>query len=539
VIEWDAERIAAAAGARVVWAAKQTIDSAAVQKGAHELGRGPRRVAIDSRELRPGDLFVGLPGQRVDGGAYAERALQAGAWGVLVTPEHAKELVGGAVLAHPDPLAGLQSLARAWRRALGEMGAKVVAVTGSTGKTSTKDILAALLRDARAQLGGGTVASRQNLNTEIGLPLAVLAAPAGTKALVLEMAMRGAGQIAELAAIAEPDVGVIVNVGPVHLQQLGSLEAIAAAKAELIAGMAPGTTVVIPADEPLLAPHLREDLRTVRFGEGGEVELEERRAGRSSIGGEPTIAAHGDDGGEGGEVELEERRASRSAIDAEVAIVDHMAGDERIVLRPSFAQSHNLRNLLAAVAAARALGVTPAGRLEVEFSALRGERIALTDGIVLINDCYNANPMSMRAALDDLAESAPGRRVAVLGDMLELGPEERRLHREVGTYAQARGVQLLVAVGPLAGEMGKGLDGEVYRVPDAAAAAELLPRLLRAGDSVLVKGSRGMGLERVAQALTDDRAQALTDDRAQAPAEDHAQALTDDHAQALQPGGGR
>jgi UDP-N-acetylmuramoyl-tripeptide--D-alanyl-D-alanine ligase len=503
VIAWDAERVAAAAGARVVWAAEQTIDSAGLPKGAHEAGRGPQRVAIDSREIRPGDLFVGLPGERVDGGAYAERALHAGAWGVLVAPEHAHETTArGAVLAHPDPLAGLQSLAHAWRGALGEAGAKVVGVTGSTGKTSTKDILAALLRGAgapadRRSAAGGTVASPQNLNTEIGLPLAVLAAPMGTRWLVLEMAMRGAGQIAELAAIAEPEVGVIVNVGPVHLEQLGSLEAIAAAKAELIAGMAPGTTVVIPAGEPLLAPHLREDLRTVTFGDGGDVELEGRSAGGSAMDGNAESEGHG----AGGPATEGDAGAGGPAIGDEVRIVDRAHGGERIVLRPSFAQSHNLRNLLAAVAAARALGVTPAGRLEVEFSALRGERIALADGIVLINDCYNANPMSMRAALDDLAESASGRRVAVLGDMLELGPEERRLHREIGAHARARGVQLLVAVGPLAGEIGEELDGELYRVPDAAAAAELLPRLLRAGDVVLVKGSRGVGLERVAQAL--------------------------------------
>jgi UDP-N-acetylmuramoyl-tripeptide--D-alanyl-D-alanine ligase len=475
VIEWDAARIAAAAGARVVRGGGQAGGSDGEQAGGSDggeqkAGRGPGGVSIDSRLVRPGDLFVGLPGARTDGGEHAAQALAGGAWGVLVEPRHARALAGGTVLAHPDPLAGLQALARAWRRALGEAGARVVAVTGSTGKTSTKDILAALLRGAEAQLGGGTVASPENLNTEIGLPLAVLAAPVGTRALVLEMAMRGAGQIAELAAIAEPEVGVIVNVGPVHLEQLGSLEAIAAAKAELIAGMAPGATVVVPAGESLLAPHLRGDLRTVTFGEGGEVELVERWAARAPSG-------------------------------CEVTIVDHGPGGRLIALKPSFAQSHNLRNLLAAVAAARALGVTPAGKLEVEFSALRGERIALADGIVLINDCYNANPMSMRAALDDLAESAPGRRVAVLGDMLELGPEERRLHREIGAHARARGVELLLAVGPLAGEMGEGGEGEVRRVPDAAAAAELLPGLLRAGDVVLVKGSRGVGLERVAQAL--------------------------------------
>jgi UDP-N-acetylmuramoyl-tripeptide--D-alanyl-D-alanine ligase len=497
MIAWDAHRVAAAAGASVLRA------------GA---GGGPSRATIDSRALRPGELFVGLRGEREDGGSYAAQALRAGAWGVMVAPEHARALVGeeapraapsaadaqaeargalvqaedgpvhGAVLAHPDPLAGLQSLARAWRRALGEAGARVVAITGSTGKTSTKEILAALLRGARelaatgiravgpcppASVGGLTAASGGNLNTEVGLPLAVLAAPAGTGALVLEMAMRGPGQIAQLTALAEPDVGVIVNVGPAHLEQVGSLEAVAAAKAELLVGMAPGTTAVVPAGESLLAPHLRADLHTVTFGEGGDVELLERRAG------------------------------------GEVAIVDHRAGGERILLRPSFAQSHNLRNLLAAVAAARALGVTPAGRLEVDLPPLRGERVALADGIVLINDCYNANPMSMRAALDDLAASAPGRRVAVLGDMLELGAQERRLHREVGAHARACGVELLVAVGPRAAEMREEIEGSVavHLTADAREAATLLGGLLRAGDVVLVKGSRGMGLELVAQRL--------------------------------------
>src|SRR5262249_41213700 len=150
----------------------------------------------------------------------------------------------------------------------GAAGARVVAITGSTGKTSTKDILAALLSGAMP-----TVATPENLNTEIGLPLAILGAPPQTRALVLELAMRGAGQIAELTAIARPDVGVIVNVGPAPLERLGSLEAIAAAKAELIAGIEPGATVVVPAGEPLLEPHLRDDVRTISFGEGGQVRL--------------------------------------------------------------------------------------------------------------------------------------------------------------------------------------------------------------------------------------------------------------------------
>ena len=177
------------------------------------------------------------------------------------------------------------------------------------------------------------------------------------------------------------------------------------------------------------------------------------------------------------------------------------ADGERLELRPAFSQAHNLQNLLAAVAAARAVGVTPRGRVDVTFSALRGERIALPGNIVVVNDCYNANPMSMRAALDDLAATAAGRRIGVLGDMLELGSEEARFHREVGAHAREAGVDLLVTVGPLAAEIGRTFGRAHHHMPDAAAAAAALPALVREGDTILVKGSRGMGLEVVAEAL--------------------------------------
>ena len=240
--DWDARHLAAAAGATLVRRPSGAIGAP-----------GPERASVYSRTLSPGELFVGLRGERADGGGYAAQALAAGAWGVLVAPEHARAVAetahGGAVLAHSDPLAGLHALARAWRRELRARGAMVVAITGSTGKTSTKDILAALLA-GRLRVA----ASPANFNTEVGLPLALLGAPGETELLVLEMAMRGPGQIAQLTAIAEPDVGVIVNVGPAHLELLGSLEAIAAAKAELIAGLSPGASVVVPAGEPLLAP---------------------------------------------------------------------------------------------------------------------------------------------------------------------------------------------------------------------------------------------------------------------------------------------
>jgi UDP-N-acetylmuramoyl-tripeptide--D-alanyl-D-alanine ligase len=444
---WSPERIAREAGATLI--------------SPRPEDEGPERAVIDSRRTGPGVLFVGLPGAHTDGGRFAGAALEAGAWGVLVSAEHA-EAAGraraeGAILVTDDPLASLQQLATAWRR---ELRAEVIGVTGSTGKTSTKDLLLAILAPHRH-----TVASRANFNTEVGLPLEILAAPVGTEILVLEMAMRGRGQIAELAQIAEPTVGVIVSIGPVHLELLGSIEAIAAAKAELIAGLPAGATVVIPAREPLLEPHLRSELETITFGDGGQVRL---------------LEAQGD----------------RLRIDA--------AG-RAIELRVSFTQAHLRCNLLAAIAAALAGGVTPSGQVELALSPGRGGRARLSTGVTLIDDCYNANPMSMRAALEDLAVTARAeqgsRSVAVLGDMLELGEGEHAFHAEVGEQAARAGVELLVTVGPRAAAMSERFDGSFTAVGDAAEAAALVPRLVRSGDFVLVKGSRGVGLELVCKAL--------------------------------------
>ncbi|MGZ4299520.1 MAG: UDP-N-acetylmuramoyl-tripeptide--D-alanyl-D-alanine ligase [Solirubrobacteraceae bacterium] len=418
-------------------------------------------MTIDSRTAGPGALFIGLPGEKVDGGRFAASALEAGAWGVVTSEEHAEGLrkdPNAAVVLVGDPLRALQRLATAWRR---ELGAQVIGVTGSTGKTSTKDLLLAILAPHRR-----TVASRANFNTEIGLPLEILNAPAGTEVLVLEMGMRGAGQIAELAEIAEPDVAVIVSIGPVHLELLGSIEAIAAAKAELIAGLAAGGAAVVPAGERLLEPHLRSDVTTVTFGPDGDVRM---------------LGADGD-----------------------VLTID--AQGERIVLEVPFTQAHLRSNLLAAVAAARAIGVTPAGRVELALSKGRGQRYITPSRVTVIDDCYNANPMSMRAALEDLKETAVaaddgGRRVAVLGDMLELGSREQEFHAQLGEQASAAGVDVLVTVGPLAASIADRFEGETHALTDAGEAAVVVPELVAPGDVVLVKASRGVGLELVCRAL--------------------------------------
>jgi UDP-N-acetylmuramoyl-tripeptide--D-alanyl-D-alanine ligase len=448
MIDLSAARVAAAAGGELA-------------AGEPERA-GPSRAVIDSREIESGDLFVGLPGAGAHGGEFAVAALEAGAWGVLTDRAHAPAAVavagdsvghsacsGAAVIAVDDPLAALHALARNWRR---ELGAKVFAVTGSTGKTSTKDILAALLRPRLV-----THASRENWNTEIGLPLTILEAQRGTEALVLEMAMRGEGQIAELVAVAEPDVGVIVNVGPVHLELLGTVERVAAAKAELIRDLRPGAACVVPASEPLLEQHLRDALDTWTFGPGGQVQLLSFDGGRAEI----------------------------------------EAREEPVQLELGYSEPHNLLNTLAAVAAARAAEVRVGGSVSVRFSSLRGEVVELPGGVTVVNDCYNANPMSMRAALDHLAGSPAERRIAVLGAMAELGADSATYHRDIGDHAGRLGIDLLVPVGEEALGYVDEFDGETHPVATPEEAGALLEELAQPGDRVLIKGSRSVGLERV------------------------------------------
>ncbi len=424
MIELSPDRIAEAMGAEILTVGEE--------------GR-PTSAQFDSREVRAGELFFGLMGESDDGGRFAPAAISSGAWGVVVGAKSSADAISAAgpdgsgawVFKVDDPLAALQNLATAWRR---ELDATVVGITGSVGKTSVKDI-------ARALLPGRVHASPENFNTEVGLPLTILSAPEGTDILVLEMAMRGSGQIAELAQIAEPDIAVITNVGPVHVELLGSIEAIAAAKAEIISGVAVGEPVVVPVVGGHLDPHLEGVQGLIRFGNGGDVEL---------------VSA--------------ERTGSGIS-----AVISTPAGEQAFDF--AFTEQHNLVNALAAVAIGIAVGADPAdmaGRTpEIAFSRLRGEHFETAGGALVVNDSYNANPISMRAALDYLAGLDRTHRVAVMGLMAELGPETERFHAEIGAHARDVGIDVLIGVGRVAA--GYGPD---HLAEDPAAAVELLTGML-------------------------------------------------------------
>ena len=364
-------------------------------------------LRIDSRRIEEGDLFVAVSG----GEDFAAHALARGAAAVLVPN---------------DAHAALAAIAGAVRD---RSNARVVAITGSTGKTTTKDILAALCSPHLR-----TVASEANYNNELGVPLTLCRIEPDTELCIVEMGMRGRGQIAWLASFAKPDIALITNVGPVHLELVGSVENVARAKAELIDALPPGGVAVVP-DEPLLEPYLARD-------------------------------------------DVEVRRFSTD-----------------VPFATSYTARHQLDNTRAALAVCEVLGVPVPARLDVEFTPLREEEHELPDGVLLLNDCYNANPLSMRAALANLAERAGGRRrIAVLGEMAELGPGATEFHREVGRQAAELGV-LVIAVGPLARDYGG------RHVADAQEAAAVAADVIQPGDVVLVKGSRSVGLEAVAEKL--------------------------------------
>jgi UDP-N-acetylmuramoyl-tripeptide--D-alanyl-D-alanine ligase len=437
--------------------------------GAAEVTGG---VTVDSRTVGPGDLFVALPGERVDGHDFLVAAAGAGAVAAITTrPDPALPTV-----VVDDPVAALGRLATAVHARLAADGLRTVGITGSSGKTSTKDLLGQVLA-----AGGLTVSPPGSYNNDIGLPLTVLSADEGTRFLVLEMGARGPGHIARLCRIAPPDVGVVLNVGSAHLGEFGSAEVIAQAKGELVEALPENGTAVLNADDPRvvgMAPRTRARVVTTGVREAADVR--------------------------GTDVRLDELGRAHFTLCA--------AGEEHAVALQVVGE-HQVANALSAAAAALAVGLA-AGDVAAALSAAaprsrwRMEVSRRPDGVTVVNDAYNANPESMRAALAALAALPGRRRIAVLGAMAELGPGAGAEHERLGRDAAAAGVDLVLAVGSDAVGIASGAAAagrrpgeESVHVPDRAAARALLSEVLRPGDVVLVKASRSYGLEELAEQL--------------------------------------
>jgi UDP-N-acetylmuramoyl-tripeptide--D-alanyl-D-alanine ligase len=394
-------------------------------------------VTIDSRRAEPGNLFVAV-----------------GAGHGFIADARAR---GAVALVPHDPFAALATLARLVRD---RSPARVVAITGSTGKTSTKDILAALCAPHLR-----TVAAEASFNNELGIPLTVCRIEPATELCIVEIGMRGMGQIAEACRVVRPHLGVITGIGPVHLELVGTVELVAEAKAELLRGLEPGGIGIVP-DDPELTRHWPA-LKLRFFGASSVLELRTK--------------------GDGARITIDVRGTP-------------------VTLDVPFTARYHAQNLAAALLAYEALGLpldrAQEGASQIAFSRWRGEETALADGGLLINDAYNANPMSMRAALEHLtARAGKRRRLAVLGTMAELGPGAPAYHEEIGALAAKLGVAAVLAVGEEARAYLAGTNGSVDTLwaADAEAAAPLLEELRRPGDAILVKGSRSVGLERLAE----------------------------------------
>ncbi|NLY29252.1 MAG: UDP-N-acetylmuramoyl-tripeptide--D-alanyl-D-alanine ligase [Firmicutes bacterium] len=470
----------------------QIIQWTAGEKLAGSLSAAVQGVSIDSRLIRSGELFIPLRGERVDGHEFAADALARGAAAALVAKDWAEtvvnqlpeaDLVEGkfSLIAVDDTLSALQALAKGYRSLFFPA---VIAITGSTGKTSTKDMTASILRQM-----GPALKSQGNYNNEIGLPLTLLQLDESHKTAVVEMGMRGLGQIRQLTELARPQVGIITNVGTVHMELLGSQKAIQRAKQELIESMEPGSVAVLNADDPLVKEMAQAgaDKKVIYYG---WQKVPEDSSSRDNWVTARHVVSRGEDG----------------------VNFDLCYRDESVAIELPVPGKYQVSNALAAAAGALAVGATLAqvqtGLAAASLSNMRMELIPWLGGGLVINDAYNANPTSMAAALHTAKEIAGRRRlVLVLGDMLELGDLSREAHREIGQKAALLEPTYLITVGTLAQEYGKGaqaagLDGaRIEYCLDLEDAQEAVLQLARPGDVILVKGSRGLALEHVVESL--------------------------------------
>lgn len=459
------------------------VAEAAAAVGGRVVAGGPEGsfsgAAIDSRKVAGGEVFFALPGERTDGHRFVGDAFARGAAAAIVQEriELPEAFAHRVVIEVADSFRALHDLARHVRAKTPE---RLVGITGSAGKTTTKELAAAMLA-ARFRVAR----TPGNLNNLYGFPLSLLNVPDDAQWMVAEMGMSTAGELAQLSLLGRPNIAVFTVVRPVHLEFFGSLAAIADAKAELLTGLAPDGLVVANADDPEVARIARRhgQARTVWYG------VESANA---------EVCATGVAPAPGGAV------GSRFRLEA---------GGESVDVALPLHGLYNVGNCLAAAACAWAVGV-PLGEIAVAVAgarpaAMRGVVHRLLDGITLIDDSYNSNPDAVARALEGAAPLAAQRRVAVLGDMLELGPEAPRFHREAGERAARAGFALVAGVGELARELAEGARGagaEARWFPDAAAAAEWLESEAREGDLVLVKGSRGVGLEKVVERLLGEAA---------------------------------
>jgi UDP-N-acetylmuramoyl-tripeptide--D-alanyl-D-alanine ligase len=413
--------------------------------------------SVDSRTLRPGDLFFALRGPTHDGHAYVAEVLRKGAVGVVVD----REVEGGtgAVLKVEDSLVALQTLASAARL---EWAGDVVGVTGSAGKTTTKDVIAELLSE-----GFNTARTEGNLNNHVGLPLSLLRIDDQARVAVLEMGMNHSGEIRELAAIAKPNVGVVTNVGAAHMENFDSIEGIAAAKRELIEALPRDGTAVLNADDPRVAAFARVHAgKVVTFGES-----------------------------ESADVRAEDVRNSEDGLAFRVGAVR---------FESPLSGRHSVSNLLAGIAVAGIYGIASQRLTDrvrnIQPGKMRGERFRHRE-ILVFNDCYNSNPDAARAMLAVLRDTPARRRIAVLGEMLELGHWAEPLHRAVGNYAAECGIDVLVGLRGAACYMldaakRSGLRADAaFFFDDPVPAGQLVRSLAQPGDAVLFKGSRGVHVE--------------------------------------------
>jgi UDP-N-acetylmuramoyl-tripeptide--D-alanyl-D-alanine ligase len=414
--------------------------------------------SIDSRTTVPGDVYFALRGDVHDGHDFVQAAFDKGATAAVV--EH--QVPGtGLQIPVPSTLAALQKLATQARVA---WAGKVIGVTGSAGKTSTKDAIAALLS---SEIPTGK--TEGNFNNHIGLPLSILRLPPAAKAAVLEMGMNHAGEIRDLAAIAKPDIGVVTNVGYAHLEFFDSIDSIALAKRELIDALPPDGTAVLNADDPRVAAFTHPG-PTVTYGFSDQAQV---RA-------EP----------------LSDSRFRCLGVEFETQLSGR----------------HAISNILAGIAvASRVFGIPPAHLTDavraIAPGKMRGERIALDNGITILNDCYNSNPTAARSMIDVLAGTPGRRKIAVLGEMLELGHGTESLHRDLGQHVADSGIDVLIALRGAARFMVEqarkaGMsDDAAYFFDDPAEAGQSLRHIAREGDVILFKGSRGVHVERALEAF--------------------------------------